>query len=145
MSESLSKIQTLNIEKHHAESLYDSVIEKIKTLKTEISVILKKELTSSLISLAQNKQEKNKKAQVVSSRFISFVQVFTPKVRKLQNSEKKKLILGSITTINIEASTLALFSTKNFSSQRQLDDYYSNSLRTIKRELQKIQSVILNK
>ena len=145
MSQGLGKIQTINIERHHAESVYESIIEKIKTLKTEISVTLKKEHTASLIQLAQNKQETNKKAQIVSQRFIGFVNIFTPKVRNLQNSERKNLILTSITAINIEASKLALFSTKDFSSQRQLDDYYSNSLRSIKRELQKIQAVILNK
>lgn len=145
MSRSLNNTLTVHYEKHHAIWVYDSIIEKIKTLKTELSTALKTELELSSVRLEKNKLEKNRKALIVSTKFNNFVTIFTPKVRKLQNTEKRKLILGSITVINLESSKLSLFPTKTFSSQRQMDEYYSNSLRTIKRELQKIQAVILQK
>ena len=141
---SLNNTLTVHYEKHHAISVYDSIIDKIKTLKNELRSLLKTELQSSAYQLEKNKAEKNKKAQTVSKKFNTFVKIFTPKVRKIENTEKRKLILGSITVINQESSKLSLFWSRKFSSQRQMNDYYSNSLRTIKRELQKIQTIIIN-
>jgi len=143
MSSVLSNTLTIHYEKHHAVWVYDSIIENINVLKTELSLILKTELASSSVQLEKNKKETNRKALIVSGKFNNFVKVFTPKVRSLENSEKKKQILSAITVINIESSKLSIFSSREFSSQRQMDEYYSNSLRSIKRELQKIQAAIL--
>jgi hypothetical protein len=144
MELALNNTLTVHYEKHHAIWVYESIIEKIKTIKNELSNILKTELQSSADRLEKNKLEKNKKAEIVSKKINSFVTLFTPKVRQLENTQKKQLILSSITVINQESSKLSFFSTKEFSSIRQMDEYYSNSLRTIKREFHKIQLIILN-
>jgi hypothetical protein len=73
------------------------------------------------------------------------VNVFTPKVRKISNNEKKKLILSALTRINVEASKLVLFPGKNFISKKQMRASYSNSLMAIERELNTIRAVIKQK
>lgn len=142
MSRTLREIQTFSTEKHHAESITQSVIDNIKILKQELKILLENKLIDSMTKLREEKARKSARANQISKRFISFVSVFTPKVRKLSNITKKKLILSSLTNINKEASKLALLETRTFTSQKQLDDYYGNAIRSIKRELNTIRAII---
>ncbi len=144
MSQELKNIQTINIEKHHADSIIESSILRLKTNKNETRKILKTKLKDSKLLLEQKIQTKWKVANKIGKRFSSFVASFTPKIRKLKNTEKKRLILLSLTNINKEASKLILFSSKEYSSLRHLDDSYNNSIRNIKRELYTIQAILKN-
>lgn len=145
MYESLSKIQTIYIEKHHAESITFDIIEKLKTIKQELNETLKWELQKSRSELLVLHAAYSIKTKLISKRFIYFVNVFTPKVRKISNNEKKKLILSALTRINVEASKLVLFPGKNFISKKQMRASYSNSLMAIERELNTIRAVIKQK
>lgn len=91
MSSTLKKIQTIQIEKHHSESIIEGIIEELKNIKLEIRAILKTKLKDSMIMLDLLKQNRTKSATRISNRFITFVNTFTPKVRKLSNSEKRNL------------------------------------------------------
>lgn len=144
ISGALNKIQTSQVEKIHAEKVLESAILKLKSMRQEIRTILKKELNLGMEKMKNLKIKRSANAQKISQRFISFIKKFTPKVREIRNLKKRKLILSSLTNINIEASKLALFESKKFTSPKQLEASYTNSLRSIKRELTTIKAIILN-
>lgn len=142
MNKALNKIQTLVIERSNAEDIIENIIENLKNLKNDIRSELKIELTQSKQELVELKNVYTNKANNVATRFTLFVGKFTPRVHALKESEKKELILQSLVEINKESSKLSLLETKDFQSKKQLRDYYSNSIRSIKRELKTIQAII---
>jgi hypothetical protein len=104
---------------------------------------MKIELIKSKARMERNRVVLKNRSNTLSPRLIAFVRKFTPKVRSLSNSQKKKNILSTLTSINKEASKLALFESRKFSSAKEMDDYYSLTIRSIKREFHTLQALIL--